>query len=68
MEQELLDHKEDDIHKYQSQIDDLLKEEIVTRYYYQEGRLRASLVDDLDLKGALEILNDKNAYQSLLRP
>ena len=68
LEQELLDHKEDDIHKYQSQIDDLLKEEIVTRYYYQEGRLRASLVDDLDLKGALEILNDKNAYQSLLRP
>jgi carboxyl-terminal processing protease len=65
---ELEAHKEDDIHKYQDQIDDLIKDEIVSRYYYQEGRLRTNLVEDLDVKKAISVLSDADAYAKILAP
>ena len=49
-------------------IEELLRLEIVGRYYYQVGRIIASLENDEDLEEAFKILLDKNRYQSILKP
>ena len=54
--------------KNRADIEDLLRLEIVGRYYYQTGRIVASLEDDKDLQAAFEILLDKKRYESILRP
>ncbi len=68
LETELKTHKQDDIHKFQNQIDDLIKDEIVSRYYYQDGRLRAALVDDLEVKKAVEVLSNEQQMKTILAP
>lgn len=60
--------KEQDIQKHKDEIKFFLEQEIVSRYYYQQGRLRASFNDDVDLLEALEVLNDPKRYQSILKP
>jgi carboxyl-terminal processing protease len=44
----------------------LLREEIVSRYYYQNGRIEATLNGDPEIKRAIEVLNDENLYNSIL--
>ncbi|MFT5970310.1 MAG: hypothetical protein ACI8ZO_000819, partial [Flavobacteriales bacterium] len=36
--------------------------------YYQEGRLRTNLVEDLDVKKAISVLSDADAYAKILAP
>jgi len=43
-----------------------LKLETVTRYYFQKGRVIASLKNDPDIKEGTAILNDQQLYQSVL--
>ncbi len=68
LEKELLTDKENDLVKNRKDIEDLLRLEIVSRYYYQVGRIEASLTNDPELKEAFDILLDKNRYESILRP
>lgn len=62
----LLSLKENDIYEYRDQIKMLLKDEIISRYYYTNGRIRASMKVDKDINEALEILKDKNRYNFIL--
>ena len=41
---------------YRKEIQPLLEEEICSRYYLQEGRLRSMIRDDLQLEKAMSIL------------
>jgi carboxyl-terminal processing protease len=59
-------HKKDDLVKYKPEIKQFLEEEIVSRYYFQKGRLEASLKGDDEMKEALSVLNDSSRYQKLL--
>ena len=45
----------------------MLKAEILVRYYYAEGRLQGSLVNDPDVLKAVEVLKDKELYRKTLR-
>lgn len=58
--------KENDIEKFSNQIKELLSEEIVSRYYYQEGRIEASLDFDKEIEKAIEILENEELYASIL--
>lgn len=49
-----------DIRKY-------LEDEIVRRYYYQEGGILQQLKDDPDLEKALDVLADREAYRNILK-
>lgn len=60
--------KNKDLQNFKDEIKDLLTEEIASRYYYQEGRIRASLKNDIQLNKAVEILGNKEQYYSLLKP
>jgi carboxyl-terminal processing protease len=66
LQAKLLEHKEDDIHKYQSQISRIILNELMSRYYYQEGRVIASLSDDKVIEEAILILNDSVRYKNIL--
>lgn len=58
--------KNEDLNKYKDQIKELLKIEIVSRYYYQKGEILASIADDPEIKKAMEILENKTLYESIL--
>ena len=68
LERKLKADKENDLVKNREDIEDLLRLEIVGRYYYQTGRIVASLDDDKDLHAAFEILLDQQRYESILKP
>ncbi len=55
-----------DIQKNKGEIAMLLKEEIVSRYYYQNGRIEATLHADPEIQRAISVLNDANLYSSIL--
>ncbi|MGE0635274.1 MAG: S41 family peptidase [Bacteroidia bacterium] len=59
-------NKNEDLVTFKDEIKELLKEEIVSRYYYQKGRVESLLDRDPDVKEALSILADKSKYSSLL--
>jgi len=58
--------KENDLIKFKAQIMEYLEEEIASRYYLQRGIIEASFDSDNDIQAALEVLNNKNKYNSIL--
>lgn len=61
--------KANDLVKNRKDIEELLRTEIVGRYYYQKGRIVANLKNDPDLNRAFEILlntNGKDEYRKIL--
>ena len=43
-----------------------IEQEIVGRYYFQRGKVRKSLVNDPEVKSAIDLLNDPTRYQKIL--
>ena len=58
--------KERDLDKFQEEIRQMLENEIVSRYYYQNGRTVDSFKNDPILQKAKEILEDASGYQKIL--
>ncbi|MEI6899067.1 MAG: S41 family peptidase [Bacteroidota bacterium] len=63
---QMTNDKKADLLKHKEQIKELLKQEIITRYYYQKGRVAASLKNDSDVNEAIKLLHDSTLYQSVL--
>ncbi len=57
-----------DLFKFSNDIRELLKDEIVSRYYYQKGAILASLDDDKEIKTAKTLLDNPSQYRALLLP
>ena len=55
-----------DMSTFRGEIEQLLREEIVSRYYYRQGRVIVSLDDDPDVDKALQLLSDRAAYKVIL--
>jgi carboxyl-terminal processing protease len=51
-----------DAEHFSEEIKELLQDEIVSRYYYQKGAIRAAINDDKGIKKAIEELNSETAY------
>ena len=69
VEKTLAADKANDLVKNRKDIEELLRSEIVGRYYYQKGRIVANLKNDPDLNRAFEILlntNGKDEYHKIL--
>ena len=56
----------DDMVRYKDEIVELLENEIVSRYYYQNGRVEASLKNDPYMNEAKEVLKNQVRYKSIL--
>lgn len=59
-------NKEQDLITYQNEIKSALKEEIISRYYYQEGVVESSLNDDEDIDMALKVFSDQVELKNIL--
>ena len=59
-------NKEDDLQNSKGDIKEILTGEIMSRYYYQKGRLKAGLNFDIELDKAIEILQNKQQYNKIL--
>lgn len=60
-------NKQNDLYRFKEEIKELLENEIVSRYYFQRGRIENSFSHDLDIKKANEILNDNKLYSQILK-
>lgn len=57
-----------DLELFRDEISELLEDEIVSRYYYQKGAIRAAINDDKGIKKAVEELNSPTAYATYFVP
>lgn len=63
----IIKNKQNDLYRFKDEIKELLENEIVSRYYYQRGRIENSFAYDTDTKKAAEILNDNKLYSQILK-
>ena len=47
-------------------VKEILANEIVSRYYYQKGRIQSSLNYDKDILEAITVLSDSTKYKQIL--
>ncbi len=66
LEEKILSQKNNDLVDNKKEIMQVLKLYLVPLYYYQHGRIEASLKDDLEVKKAIEVINNAATYNSIL--
>jgi len=66
LKNKLSNNKEVDLQSFKIEISEFLLDEIIGRYYYEEGQLKSSIKDDKQVDKAIEILKDKSMYSSIL--
>ena len=66
LEKQLAAEKDNDIIKHKKELELILRNEIVSRYYYQAGRIEANLTSDEEIKKAFEVLSDTSMYRTIL--
>lgn len=57
-----------DLHVFSEEIRSLLKNEIVSRYYFQKGAIRSSLGQDKLIRKAIDELSSPLSYNSYFEP
>jgi carboxyl-terminal processing protease len=66
LESKLMHNKDEDLLTHRDEIAEMLQIEIVSRFYFQRGRVISSLKTDPEVKKAIEIFNDNALYSSIL--
>jgi carboxyl-terminal processing protease len=68
LRQKLDKEKQLDFNTCKTEITELLIQEIVQRYYFEKGKIKASMRFDDDIAKALEVLNNPTLYKQILSP
>ena len=66
LREQLSNNKEKDLEEFRANIQQLLEEEITSRYYYQAGSIQASLEEDQQTEEAINLLSQPELYQQIL--
>lgn len=66
LEAKLKMEKQGEMLRYKDRILHEIEQEIVGRYYYQRGKVRKNLVNDPEVKAAINLLNDRDKYNKIL--
>ncbi len=61
------ENKKGDFSKNKDEIKKILRFEIISRYYYQKGKIISSLADDKGIIKAVEIINASDNYLAILK-
>ncbi|RLD49713.1 MAG: peptidase S41 [Bacteroidetes bacterium] len=64
--QKFEENKKEDLANNEDEIKKILRFEIVSRYYYQRGKIISSLSDDKRILKAVEIINSNDNYLTIL--
>ena len=57
-----------DVNKFSDEIRELIKDEIVSRYYFQKGAIIAAITSDLEIKHVLSLFHSPAEYSAILAP
>lgn len=68
LEAKLTPDFEKDIRIFSDEIRQLMRDEIVGRFYFQKGSIRASLATDNNIQAAREIINQPAKYAAYFKP
>ena len=66
LEEKLTPNLDQDFDRFKKEVKRLMETEIAKRYYYQKGELLSNLKEDACLEKALEVLANRELYQSTL--
>jgi carboxyl-terminal processing protease len=66
LKNKMMHDKQKDLQRHKEEIMQLLEEEIASRYFYQKGRIEASFDSDEEILSAINIIKDKQLYNSVL--
>ncbi len=66
LQAKMMHHKTEDLINFKSEIKELIENEIVSRYYFQKGKIEASLAHDEEVRKAIAVINDPTLYSSVL--
>ena len=66
LQNKITSSKSEELMKAKEQIIDEIEKEIITRYYFQNGKVQQTLDDDPEVKEAISVLKDSNRYKALL--
>lgn len=67
LEKDIAHSLNQDLTLFRSEITDLIEDEIISRYFYEDGAIAWTLKKDEQVTKALEILNNKEKYGSILK-
>ncbi|VAW22507.1 Carboxyl-terminal protease [hydrothermal vent metagenome] len=68
LEEKLHPNMKKDLQHFKPEIKELLEDEIVSRYYYQKGAIRAALDDDEGITKTIKVLNEDDVYAGYFKP
>jgi carboxyl-terminal processing protease len=66
LKQKLAHDKKEDVDKNRTEISDIIEQEIVSRYYFQTGKIEASFKNDIEIQKALEVLVNPSTVSTIL--
>ena len=66
IEKEIIHHLDEDMVTNKDEITELLTDEIIGRYFYEDGAIKWTLKTDEQVLKAIDILNNKERYSSIL--
>lgn len=66
LQQKINESKANELQLAKDQIIDEIEKEIVTRYYFQKGKVQQTLDDDPEVKEAISVLKNNNKYKKIL--
>jgi carboxyl-terminal processing protease len=67
LEKDVTHNLDQDLTMFRSEITDLLEDEIVSRYFYENGAIAYTIKNDEQVLKARDILNNKEEYNSILK-
>ena len=67
LKEEIKHNQREDLLTYQTELKQLIGEQIVGRYFLTKGEIANSLAHDPDVKEAVKVLNDSTQYSKLLQ-
>ena len=63
---ELKKDKRNILVRHKDQLNKMITKDIVTRYFFQKGKIISGIQNDDEVKAAIKILNDKGSYKKML--
>jgi carboxyl-terminal processing protease len=67
LEKDIAHSLDQDLIVFRSEITDLIEDEIIGRYFYEDGAIAWTIKKDEQISEALKILNNKEVYNSILK-
>lgn len=67
LEKDITHSLDQDLTVFRKEITELIGDEIISRYFYEEGAIAWTIKTDEQIKKTLEVLNNKDEYNSILK-